>query len=86
MAQLGEADGLVNRTLAMLALSVALLTAVGAYRLADSSLSWWFIPVGGLVFSAILLFRPLLPGEHPRAAPSRTSAGRSSSATGGRWG
>jgi len=58
MAQLGEADGLANRTLAMLALSVAFLTAVGAYRLADSSLSWWFNPVGGLGFSAILLSLP----------------------------
>ncbi|MDA8333303.1 MAG: hypothetical protein M0027_19235 [Candidatus Dormibacteraeota bacterium] len=86
MAQLGEADVLVNRTLAMLALSVALLTAHGAYRLADSSLRWWFIPLGGLGLSAVLLFRALLPGEHPRAATSRTSAGPSSSATGASWG
>ncbi|HUY24587.1 MAG TPA: hypothetical protein VMV09_04700 [Candidatus Saccharimonadales bacterium] len=42
--------------------------------------------MGGLGFSAVRLFRALLPGGHPRAAPSRTFAGPSSSATGGRWG
>ena len=69
-AQLGEADGLANRTLALLALSVALLTALGAYRLADSHLSFWYIPTLGMGLAAGAFFRALLPGpgQEPQTA------------------
>lgn len=67
-AQLGEADGLVTKTLALLGLSVALLTAVCAYRLADSHLNLWYLAAAGFGLSAILFFRALLPG------PSLTGA------------
>lgn len=61
-AQLGEADGLANRTLALLARSVALLTALGAYRLADPQLSLWYLPAAGMGLAAGAFFRALLPG------------------------
>jgi hypothetical protein len=61
-AQLGEAESLANRTLALLALSVALLTALGAYRLADRHLSLWYLPAAGMGLAAGAFFRALLPG------------------------
>ena len=79
MAQLGEADGLANKTLALLALSVGLLTAVGAYWLADVHQNWWYVPVAGLGASAILFFRALLPGPSPEAE-SVHGSGRTGSA------
>jgi hypothetical protein len=51
-APLGEADGLANKTLALLALSAALLTALGAYRLATPHLSCWYLPVAGMGLAA----------------------------------
>lgn len=93
MAQLGEADGLVNKTLGPLALSVAMLTAVGAYRLADQQLNWWYLPAAGLGLSALLFFRALLPGPNPAldpkgAVPSPPASARSRSGRAwlGRWG
>jgi uncharacterized membrane protein (DUF441 family) len=68
-AQLGEADSLANRTLALLALSVALLTALGAYRLADLHLSLWYIPALGMGLAAGAFF----PGAAAR--PRSTSPG-----------
>ena len=51
-AQLGEADSLATGALALLALSVALLTALGAYRLADRHLSLWYLPAAGMGLAA----------------------------------
>ncbi|HUY08848.1 MAG TPA: hypothetical protein VMW80_05290 [Candidatus Dormibacteraeota bacterium] len=61
-AQLGEADSLATRTLALLALSVALLTALGAYRLADRHVSLWCLPAAGMGLASGAFFRALLPG------------------------